>query len=156
MSSKVQQIQVSYNAENDRIVLTLSTDDFCEYRFWLTRRVVKGFWEMLGRLQHIMCKDEEQVREETIQSTQQIHKETPKPEAAKYTTRVTKTPFGEEPLLLYQFSAQPNEQGQIFFHLQDSKGTSIDFAGEGVLVTVLGQLLRKAVAQADWALPTIS
>lgn len=152
MSSKVQQIQLSYNAENDRIVLTLTTDDFCEYRFWLTRRVTKGFWEMLNRLQEMMFKDEEQVREETVKSTQQIHKETAKPETVKYATRVTKCPFGDEPLLLYQFSAQPTEQGQVFFHLQDPKGTSIDFAGEGILVTVLTQLIRKAVAQADWAL----
>lgn len=152
MSSKVQQIQLSYNGEHDRLVLTLSTDDFNEYRFWLTRRVTKGFWEMLNRLQGMMYKDVEQVREETVQSSQQIHKETAKPEAAKYSTRVSKYPLGEEPLLLFQFSAQPTEQGQIFFHLQDSKGTAVDFAGEGILVTVLTQLLRKALAQADWRL----
>lgn len=153
MSSGVQQIQLSFNAEQDRLLLTLTTTDFCEFRFWLTRRLTIGFWTMLERLQGMMGKDEEEQREERVQTAQQIHKETAKPEAAKYTTRVTKCPLGEEPLLLYKFSAQTNEQNQIFLHLEDVKGVGIDFAGEGILVTVLSQLMSKAITQADWNIP---
>lgn len=152
MSSKVQQIQLSFNAEHDRLLLTLTTDDFCEYRFWMTRRIIMGFWQMMEHFQGVMFKDEEQQREERVQTSQQIHKETAKPEAAKYTTRVTRCPLGEEPLLLFKFSARMNEQDQIFLHFEDVKGVGLDFAGEGILVTVLSQLIRKAVAQADWGL----
>lgn len=148
----VHQIQLSFNAEQDRILLTISTSDFNEFHFWMTRRICLGFWKMLQHLQGIMMKDEEDQRVERQQSEKQIHKETAKPEAAKYTTRVTQRPLGEEPLLLFKFSARADEQDRVYFHLEDPKGVGIDFAGEGILVTVLSQLLQKSIAQADWNL----
>lgn len=152
MSSKVQQIQLSFNAEQDRLVLTITTSDFNEFRFWLTRRVCIGFWQMLQKLQGMMLKDEEDQRVERQESAKQIHKETAKPEVAKYATRVTQTPLGNEPLVLFKFSARADEQDYVYFHLEDPKGVGIDFAGEGFLVTVLSQLMVKAIAQADWGL----
>jgi hypothetical protein len=154
MTSGVQQIQLSYNAEQDRLLFTLTTTDFSEFRFWLTRRATVGFWQMLQKLQEMMGKDEEEQREERVQTSQQIHKETSKPEAAKFTTRVTKCPLGEEPLLLFKFAGKINEQDQIFMHLEDVKGVGIDFSGAGILVTVMTQLMRKAITQADWNIET--
>lgn len=155
MSSNVQQFQLSFNAAEDRLLLTITTGNFQEFRFWLTRRITKGFWLMLQKLQEMMLKEPEQEREEIKQSSQQIYKETQKPEAAKFATRVTQCPLGETPLLLHSFSGRVDEQDHVFFHFQNLEGLGIDFAGEGILVTILLQLLRKAVAQAEWGIAEI-
>lgn len=156
MGSNVQQFQLSFNAGEDRLLLTITTGDFQEFRFWLTRRVTKGLWEMLQNLQKMMLKEPEQEREEIKQTSQQIYKETPKPEAAKFATRVTQCPLGETPLLLHSFSGRVDEQDRVFFHLQNAQGQGIDFSGEGTLVTILLQLLRKALSQADWGMNEIA
>lgn len=150
--SSLNQIQLSFNAEQDRLLLSISTGDFTEFRFWITRRVCLGFWKMLQHLQQVMHKDEEDQRVEMQESQKQIHREKTTPEAEKYTTPLSQRPLGDEPLLLFKFSAKADDENRVYFHFEDPNGIGIDFAGEGILVTILSQLLFKSLSQADWNL----
>lgn len=99
-----------------------------------------------------MLKDEEQKREENIQAASQIQQESQQPEARKYAMSVTKRPLGDEPLILHKFTARYNEQGQVAFTFEDAKGNAVHFAGEGILVTALCQLVRNTLPLAEWGL----
>jgi hypothetical protein len=50
MPARLHQLHVEYAPAEDRVLLKLNTTDRKELRLWLTRRVVKGFWDMLQQL----------------------------------------------------------------------------------------------------------
>jgi hypothetical protein len=47
MSSPLHQMTMSFSAEDDRLLLRLSTRDMTEYQLWLTRRFFKVLWRAL-------------------------------------------------------------------------------------------------------------
>ena len=47
MSSPLHQTTMGFSAEDDRLLLRLSTRDMTEYQLWRTRRFVKGVWGAL-------------------------------------------------------------------------------------------------------------
>ena len=49
MTSPLHQMTMSFSAEDDRLLLRLSTRDMTEYQLWLTRRFVKVLWGRSSR-----------------------------------------------------------------------------------------------------------
>lgn len=47
MTSALHQMTMSFSAEDDRLLLRMSTTDKTEFRFWLTRRFVRVLWGAL-------------------------------------------------------------------------------------------------------------
>ena len=47
MTSTLHQITMSYSAEEDRLLLRISTTEKSEFRFWLTRRFIHVLWPAL-------------------------------------------------------------------------------------------------------------
>lgn len=47
MSSPLHQMTMGFSAEDDRLLLRLTTRDMTEYQLWLTRRFVKVLWGAL-------------------------------------------------------------------------------------------------------------
>lgn len=155
MSSQLHQIQLGYDLLQDRLILTLSTQDFNEYRFWITRQAVRGLWNILIQL----LKADEKTRPQQIQEGTKIgeliekEKAQRQPIAGKYATSMTKRPLGDEPLLLYKVIAQPHEDGGFRLHLEDTQGRSIEFGGNSSIILGLCQLIKKTVQQGtDWNL----
>ena len=46
---KLHQLKIDFNAEQDRLLMLVSTDDGAEVRMWLTRRFVKLLWPLLAK-----------------------------------------------------------------------------------------------------------
>jgi hypothetical protein len=46
-NASIQQIHISYNAVEDRLLLKIGFSDNAELAIWLTRRLVKGLWQLL-------------------------------------------------------------------------------------------------------------
>ena len=47
---KLHQLKIDFNAEQDRLLMLVSTDDGAEVRMWITRRFVKLLWPLLVKL----------------------------------------------------------------------------------------------------------
>ena len=47
---KLHQLKIDFNAEQDRLLMLVSTDDGAVVRMWLTRRFVKLLWPLLVKL----------------------------------------------------------------------------------------------------------
>jgi hypothetical protein len=153
--SSLQQIQLTYDQFQDRLVLTFSTSDYLEYRFWLTRRILKGFWDILQYLLSSSPSNDSKKQLDTQLVQEQIKQETQIAEANKYSTRLTKRPLSEDPLLLCKIAATPQEGDVVQFHLEGSEGRSVDFTGNSFLVASLVQLILKVLPKAEWNLETI-
>lgn len=151
MSSQLQKILLTYDQINDRLILDFCTQDFCEYRFWITRRLLKGLWELLCQLHESMPKEQVQNMPDKKRAEQQIHREVQNPDANKYSTRVTKSPLGEQPLLLCKISATTTDRG-VHFHLEDMQGHAVDFSGDAFLLILLTQLIAKVLPKTEWDL----
>lgn len=46
-NASIQQINIAYNAVEDRLLLKIGFSDEAELAVWLTRRLVKGLWQLL-------------------------------------------------------------------------------------------------------------
>ncbi|MBA3958728.1 MAG: hypothetical protein H0X51_10105 [Parachlamydiaceae bacterium] len=151
MSSNLSQLQMNYNQQQDRLTLILHTQDFCEYRFWLTRRATKALWEILVQL---LDKTPVQHSQEQQKIGEQIQREKEQRHAAaeKYGTHVSRCPLGEEPLLLTKFMAKPADNGVSFLHLEDAQGRCIEFGGDNTIIMALCQLISRSAKLADWDL----
>lgn len=152
MSSNLQQIQLNYDQMQDRLVLTLCTENYCEYRFWITRNMVQGVWQILQGLRKEQSKDDPNRLEKEKKASSSIHKERQNPLATKYTTPISQHPLGAEPLLLYKVGAKLIENGKVFFHFEDPQAKSIEFVGSEMLIDVLSQLIYKISPQTNWGL----
>lgn len=153
MGSPLQQIQIGYDQPQDRLLLSLYGQDWSEYRFWITRRATQAFWDILMQILKTDQKSqlEHQLAEREI--AEKIQKESGMQKAltGKFANRVTRRPFGEEPLLLTKISAKP-EDGKVHLRLEAGAGQSIEFHGDSALAIALCQLLRQGAQQAAWGL----
>jgi hypothetical protein len=149
MNSNIQKIQLTYDQLNDRLHLSFSTNDFLEYNFWITRRAVKGVWDLL---QQMISKSTKTQAVELEHAAEQVQKEAQSPEANLYGMRITKRPLGEEPLLLYKFSITPIEDKHVRFRFESQSGKFVEFSGGFQLVFLLTQLISQALPVTDWGL----
>ncbi|MBA3721645.1 MAG: hypothetical protein H0W88_04515 [Parachlamydiaceae bacterium] len=150
--SQLQQMQINYDQLQDRLTLTLFTQDWCEYRFWITRRAAKALISILDQLMKSNKMNEtvkDQEKQEIVQKIEQ-EKAQRQPMAEKYSSRITRKPMGEEPVLINKIMAKPGEKGTFFIHLEDNAGHSIEFGGDTKIITALNQLLQRAIKQAEW------
>lgn len=154
MSTQLQQIQLNYDQVQDRLVLILFTNDWSEFRFWLTRKITQMLWKIFLQLLQADQKSELQHQQETHQVEKTIEQESSQrqKDAEKYSSRLTRKPFGDDPLLIFKIVAKPDEKGLFFLHLEDIKGRSIEFGGDSKMVIAICQLIKRVSKQADWRL----
>lgn len=155
MPSRLHQLQIAYDMLQDRLVLIMHTQDFCEYRFWITRHIAKGLWNILVQLLKADQKNQLQQMQAQKQIENQIKKEKEQHQAAadKYATQMTRRPLGDEPLLLFKIMAKPDEQGHFLLHLEDPQGRSLEFGGDSTIILALCQLMKQTITHTDWDLP---
>lgn len=152
MASGLQKILLTYDQVQDRLILSFYAHDFTEYRFWVTRRMVKSLWDVLQRLRDALSKSELQEREEDRRAAKQVKPENTSPEGDKFGNRMSRRPLGEEPLLLCKVMAKPVDKDHIAFRLEDQHGKSIDFTGSSNIVALLSQLILATLPKTSWDL----
>lgn len=154
MTTPIQQLQLSYNELHDRLILVLHTQDFCEYRFWITRHALKSLWVIFLKLLQDDQKSQLQHMQETQAVAKQIQEEKAQhqPGASKYATQVSRKPLGEEPLLVAKIGSKPMDKGLFMLHLEDMQGRSIEFNGDTKIILALCQLVLQTLKITDWDL----
>jgi hypothetical protein len=109
----IHQIQMTYHQQQDRIVMRLSTSDRAEFRFWLTRRFVKRFWELLRK----MLEQDESIQElgdEARRAVVGMQHETfvDQGDFSKgFDDRSRRLPLGREPVLLTSAKGKAGAKG---------------------------------------------
>lgn len=150
--SNLEQLKLTYDPVQDRLILIFFTRDFSEFRFWLTRRMTKKLWELFKQIQANMIKSVEEQKFEAEKAEKNVQREAVQQEASKYGMQLTRNPLGNDPVLLMQVQVGTNEQGQMQCRLESNVGTHIDFNFDVSFVMLILQLIEKAIPYTEWDL----
>lgn len=151
----IRQVQLAYEQEHDRLLLRLATTDRNEFRFWLTRRMVKRLWGVLSQMLEwdaAVAHADAAARAAILAFQHDKHagqadfKQPFSGDAAHF-------PLGPEPVLVGKVVAQRKEGGFATLSLLPMRGQGIDIALDPRLLHLMVRLLRQAVGRSDWDLP---
>ena len=149
----IHQIQMAYNAQEDRILLRILSTERAEFRFWLTRRYVKLLWtvllKMLERDPSAAQHADENVRRAMI-GFQHANAVSGGEFAKPYEEGVSVLPLGAAPVLLSRITGKQPDQQQQLLSLHPEQGQGIDLGVNTGLLHMISKLLVDAVAQSDW------
>jgi hypothetical protein len=153
--SQIAQVQITFVAAEDRLLLRFATDQQEEFRFWLTRRFVKALRPNLGQSltqqPHIKTQANPDARRELVkleheQAVAEADFKTPFRDAAKT------LPLGEPPMLLTRFQLRPAVNDTITLSLGQENGVGIDLALNSRLLHSVVALVDTAILSAEWGL----
>jgi len=146
---------MGFSAEDDRLLLRVSTTDKTEYQLWLTRRFVGVLWSALIRVLEIepAAKTGSQPaakkaviameHEEAVSAADFNHRHD---EGNKNLTSET------GPLLVVGGSVRPGKKGLTQLILQTQNGAEINVTLNKNLTHALCKLLVETTAKADWGM----
>ena len=166
----IQQMSVSYLAEQDRILTRIMTGDQQELQLLFTRKLMLGLWPLLGQsvaqvtAQHAaltasalpghVAATDPVAREAMADFTRAASLEKADFQTP-YNTQAKWRPLGAEPLLVTEVRVTPKPDGQLALHwierLQErQQPRAFDMVIDQPLIHGLMQLLQQALAASDW------
>ena len=155
MADTPHQFQMAFVAEQDRMLLRVSTRDKAEFRLWLTRRVLRSLWDgLLKVIEAGVAQDtpiEADKREAILNfehqsALEQADFETPFEEAAD------SFPLGEEGVLvtILRVNRKPDGAYTLMLGPRDGNGITINF--DDKLMHSFMQMLIDSSKSAEWGL----
>jgi hypothetical protein len=144
------QIFISYQPAEDRLLMRLGTVGRAEVRLWLTRRFLKELWAALVTViendEAVLSRADESGRRALLafRHEQALAQCEFSREAAEATTH----PMGDAPLLLTRLSLSQDST----LRLADAAGRGIEFALSLRLAHSLARLLADGLRDAGWDL----
>ncbi len=153
--SQVHQIQLKYDAREDRSLLRISTLDKCEYQFWMTRRFTKLLWPVLVRMLEStgnVVRQQDQAAKSAVLSFEHEKATSSSDFTTKYHDNATHTPLGTSPLLLAKVEVKPDSGNVPRLGLHPLEGRGLELAMDDKLLHSFCTLLAKAAHCADWHL----
>jgi len=152
---QIHQIQARYVEVQDRILLRISTNDACEFRFWLTRRYSKGLGSLLLRMleqdQPVQQQVDKTARREVLAMRHEGFVQQGN-FSRQFEEREYRFPLGEEPLLCAVAQVKPLPGGLTMLSMRPEKGQGLDLKLEPSLLHTFSKLLRDAIRKSDWGL----
>lgn len=154
--ANIDQIQITFAAEEDRLLLRVSTQDGAEFRFWLTRRYVKALRALLG---HSLVQQPRIQTQPSAAARQALlafeHERVVQKAdfATPYRANEKSLPLGAQPTVLSRVQMTPRSDGGILLVLAPSSGSGIDLALSPTLMHSFVALLEHALTSAEWDLP---
>ena len=150
---RLHQIKIEFVAVQDRLLLSVSTDDGKEVLLYLTRRYVRRLWPVLldmarasadvalqgspeGRAALLGFQHEEAVRQSDF--------------SRPYEQTARERPLGAEPILAARIQARKDDSGNHVLSLMPLEGTGVNLTLDERLLHSLCKLLQNAVARAEW------
>lgn len=151
----LQQINVVYDASQDRLLVRMNTSERVEYRFWITRRLVQGLWQ--GLLQ--LMQSTETARRQTAPSGKQAVVEFEHEAALQkthfdkpYATEEFQPAIPGEPLLVYSIKLRAQPAGGHAITLMPASGAGFHLKLSDTLLHGFSKLLQDAVNRSGWGL----
>lgn len=153
--SGLYQFEMGFDPIHDRLVLKIHTKDFEEFRLWLTRRFVKILWGVIVNLLNKDKKDINEMEAAKLKVSESFADENARrqqPLASKYSTKLSKTPLGSEPILISRIAAKAEENHRVLLSLQDEKNQRFDLLLDNFMLLGLCKLVSEGVKKTDWDL----
>src|SRR5215216_5337480 len=151
---KLHQLKVEYDAEQDRLVMLVATNEAMELRLSLTRLFVKLLWPLLVKLAEeasprIRTQANPEARKALL-GLEHEHAVSKADFSKPYDAASHATPLGEKPLLLARIQTGHDRNGQPVVAMHPSDGQGITLTFDSVLLHSVCRLLQAAVKKSDW------
>lgn len=153
--SQLHQIQIKYEALEDRALLRVATSDAREFRFWITRRYAKLLWQALCGS---AAKSTPAVTQAVPQAREAVMAFQHEAALAKadfntgFREQTRDTPLGVAPVLLARVKCTTLDGGFTVLALHPVQGEGIEVRLDTTLLHSLLKLLREAAAAGEWDL----
>lgn len=153
--SQFNQMQLSFDPLEDRLLFSISTQAQTEYRLWFTRRYVKLLWEFLLEQIRIDLKSNQEAQHASRDEVLSFEHEKATTGAdfqSQYSSDNLTHPLGETPLLVSNITMKTDAEGTrlLRFHPESDEGVQISL-NKGML-HLLCKLLADSVQKTDWDL----
>ncbi len=161
----IHQLSVTYQADQDRILVRVNTTAQEEMRMWLTRRLMHGLWPLLTKLrteQVLKLEAAGTSLEKADDSLKKMLTDFRKEEflqnadfATPYQESQVRLPLGDEPLLVTDVNVSPQPRGRVRLAFKEQVGggaqpRSFQMEVEPQLMQGLMHLLEQTLAQSLW------
>ncbi len=162
---KIHQLSVTYQAEQDRILVRVNTAAAEEMRLWLTRRLMLGLWPLLSKLltKHLLKLESAGTSLDTADDgLKKMLADFRKEEFLRhadfdtpYRENQAVLPLGDDPLLVTDVDASPLPNGRLRLSFNErpadaDKPRSFQMEMEPKLMQGLMHLLEQALARSQW------
>ena len=151
---RVHQLKIDFDAEQDRLLMRVSTASSEEALLWLTRRCVMRLWPLLVGV----AESEPQIAARATDPLSkralfEFHHEKALSQATftqSYDQSVHARPLGDDPLLVARLQRRKAGDGRIVLGLLPAAGKGIFLTLDAPLLHGLMKLLQHAVEKAEW------
>src|SRR5258705_10099304 len=151
---RLHQLKVDYEAEQDRLLMLVATNDGVEVRLALTRRFVKLLWALLVKLaEEASPRIRTQANPEARKALLGIEHEQAVSRAnfaLPYDDSTRATPLGADPLLLARIQTGHDPNGHPVVAMHPAEGQGVTLTLDPVLLHSVCRLLQAAVKKSDW------
>jgi hypothetical protein len=148
MTQTLQQMNISYVPEQDRLLLRISTSDNAEYRIWLTRRysslLLKVLVEQIEKHGGYHDLASRQDTRDRLRGGA-LEKAYAPPPTLTY-------PLGEQGVLAFRVTVGKQPSGAVALQLLPEQGQGITFTLDKPTLYLLYNVLEQALSQTDWKL----
>jgi hypothetical protein len=158
----IHQLQLAFDAAEDRVLFRVSTTQQEEFRVYLTRRFVKMLWPHLVRALEntVVAKaPAPEARREVLAFEQdKALRETDfsQPFAEGQTEAPRRFPLGETPFVVTQGQLRLEAAGGYKLVLNPASGPGLEIGLNGRLLHSFSTLLEAAARKAEWDLPFLA
>ena len=168
---QIHQLSVTYQAEQDRLLVRINSRAGEEMRLWLTRRLMVGLWPVLGKLhtEQLLAADgatppPDRADEDLRRMLADFRKEELLQKADFDTPYQDKEnlPLGADPLLATHVDATPLPGGRLRLAFSEKTGPAgakargFQVELDTRLMQGFVHLLEQALARAQWREPFVS
>ncbi|MES9843542.1 MAG: hypothetical protein ABW162_17010 [Candidatus Sedimenticola sp. PURPLELP] len=155
--ANLHQINVQFNPQEDRLILSVRADDNSEIRAWLTRRYTRLLLGILGKL--AIQNQEGADSADAQKAMQQFQRDSALSGAdfdTEYDQSATTHPLGEEPVLVTKIEYKPaaNQMLVVSLGLPDGRNINLNLTKD--LLFVFIKLLEEGTEKAEWDLVAAS
>jgi hypothetical protein len=148
-------MHVNFDPVEDRILLRITageTGNLDEFRFWLTRRIVRMIWKLLDQAADTEALTDPRVPQESAGALREF-KQAAALANADFTTpfkaEEARTPLGPAPLLVSKVQFR-QQQGNYVLLLETARGQVVNLALNAGLVHSFRKLLADQCLAAQW------
>ena len=155
--ANIHQIQLRYDAHEDRALLRLATTDRDEFRFWVTRRYARLLWAGLtdsaARSARALGQPEPAARDALVAFEHEAALERADFQTAFRDDAPMTRPLGDDPVLLAQVKCAQLDGGHTLLGMHPLQGQGVELRLDPTLLHSLLKLLARELTRAARATP---
>jgi hypothetical protein len=157
INASIQQLNLGYDALQDRLLLRLGLSDGTEIKVWLTRRIVKAVWGLLQSADLLPVTAPDMFTSQTSDALDQAAKQVTEQKTMKQldfteTYDATRTDLTDAPILPRECRILALDNGQHVMELLADQQLNLRIPMNQELIQALTNMLQITSKEAGWDL----